>query len=114
MAIICEMHTRQLFKSDFEANAETAYRQHYDRIRELLNDQGRSYLEWSVEDGWPPLCEFLNKPVPHGDFPRGNEAAEFESKALDVDPARFESGRRKALSLGIVLTVLVGVVVALF
>lgn len=31
-------------------------------------------LEWYVEDGWEPLCEFLGKPVPDMKFPRANAA----------------------------------------
>lgn len=32
-------------------------------------------LEWTVEDGWEPLCEFLGKPVPDEPFPHTNTAA---------------------------------------
>lgn len=32
-------------------------------------------LEWTVEDGWEPLCEFLGKPVPNEPFPHVNAAA---------------------------------------
>lgn len=37
-------------------------------------------LEWSVEDGWEPLCEFLGKEVPGEKFPRTNDAAGFEGR----------------------------------
>ena len=37
-------------------------------------------LEWSVEDGWEPLCKFLSKPVPDVPFPRTNDAAGFENR----------------------------------
>jgi hypothetical protein len=29
-------------------------------------------LEWYVGDGWQPLCEFLDKPVPEVEFPHVN------------------------------------------
>ncbi len=29
-------------------------------------------LEWTVEDGWEPLCEFLGKDVPNEPFPHVN------------------------------------------
>lgn len=32
-------------------------------------------LEWSIEDGWEPLCEFLGKPIPKEPFPHTNTAA---------------------------------------
>lgn len=31
-------------------------------------------LEWSVEDGWEPLCKFLGKDVPDEPFPHLNAA----------------------------------------
>lgn len=31
-------------------------------------------LEWHIEDGWEPLCKFLNKPVPNFEFPHANAA----------------------------------------
>ena len=34
-------------------------------------------LTFEVKDGWDPLCEFLDMPVPQGDFPRSNNSAEF-------------------------------------
>jgi hypothetical protein len=33
-------------------------------------------LEWSVEDGWEPLCKFLDKDVPKEDFPHANTRGE--------------------------------------
>lgn len=32
-------------------------------------------LEWYIDDGWEPLCEFLGKPVPDVEFPHANAAA---------------------------------------
>jgi len=34
-------------------------------------------LQFDVRDGWAPLCTFLGKPVPEGDFPRSNSSEEF-------------------------------------
>jgi hypothetical protein len=34
-------------------------------------------LIYGVKEGWNPLCEFLNAPVPTGPFPRTNDRAEF-------------------------------------
>jgi len=32
-------------------------------------------LEFSVQDGWVPLCDFLGVPVPSGAFPHVNDSA---------------------------------------
>jgi hypothetical protein len=37
-------------------------------------------LEWTVHDVWPPLCEFLGKPIPEEPFPHVNTAAGFEGQ----------------------------------
>ena len=29
-------------------------------------------LEWSIDDGWEPLCNFLGKSIPQQDFPHAN------------------------------------------
>ncbi|TDI66377.1 MAG: sulfotransferase family protein [Bacteroidetes bacterium] len=34
-------------------------------------------LIFDVTEGWAPLCEFLNLPIPDGDFPRSNSRNEF-------------------------------------
>ena len=35
-------------------------------------------LEFEVSEGWEPLCEFLDRPVPDKPFPRLNDAAAFQ------------------------------------
>jgi hypothetical protein len=35
-------------------------------------------LVWRAAEGWEPLCEFLELPVPSEEFPRINESAGFE------------------------------------
>src|ERR1700733_15064376 len=43
----------------------------------------RQLLEWSPADGWEPLCEFLERPVPAAPLPRVNDSAAFNA-ALTV------------------------------
>ena len=40
-------------------------------------------LVWSVGDGWEPLCEFLELPVPEMPFPHLNDAKEFGERITD-------------------------------
>ena len=40
-------------------------------------------LVWSVVDGWEPLCEFLELPVPEAEFPRVNDSAQFGDRIID-------------------------------
>jgi hypothetical protein len=34
-------------------------------------------LVFEVRESWQPLCDFLDAPVPDGDFPRTNDREEF-------------------------------------
>ncbi len=40
-------------------------------------------LVWSVADGWEPLCEFLEVPVPETPFPHLNDSKEFGVRIVD-------------------------------
>lgn len=39
-------------------------------------------LEWSPADGWGPLCEFLDRPVPAAPLPRANDSAAFNARLV--------------------------------
>lgn len=41
-------------------------------------------LEWNVEDGWEPLCKFLEKVVPNEPFPHANKASGWENHEAEV------------------------------
>lgn len=41
-------------------------------------------LEWTVEDGWEPLCAFLGKPVPDEPFPHVNAAAGWAGQEMKL------------------------------
>ena len=40
-------------------------------------------LVWNVAEGWAPLCEFLELPVPEVAFPRVNDRTEFLNRIID-------------------------------
>lgn len=42
-------------------------------MRGAALQRGREVFEFSVKDGWRPLCDFLGKEVPATPFPRVNE-----------------------------------------
>lgn len=47
------------------------YVQHYERMRAVAPKE--RLLEWHPKDGWMPLCKFLEKDVPEGEFPKVNQ-----------------------------------------
>ncbi|GJC86043.1 hypothetical protein ColLi_08881 [Colletotrichum liriopes] len=51
-------------------NGKWIYREHCDMIRGMVPPE--RLLEWSVDEGWEPLCKFLGKEVPDAPFPHAN------------------------------------------
>lgn len=41
-------------------------------------------LEWTVEEGWEPLCAFLDKLVPDEPFPHVNDAAGWAGQEMKL------------------------------
>lgn len=74
---VIDMLGEKTFKSTIhdEQAAKSAYLSHVEHMTTSYAD-GR-VLSFDVKDGWEPLCEFLGKPVPDGDFPRSNNSEEF-------------------------------------
>ncbi|VUC24299.1 unnamed protein product [Clonostachys rosea] len=62
-------------------NGRWIYREHNDMIRGLV--PAERLLEWSVEDGWEPLCMFLGKQVPEEEFPHANTRGEGFKERVD-------------------------------
>jgi hypothetical protein len=52
-----------------------AYEAHNEAVKATI--PANQLLVYEVKDGWGPLCEFLNAPVPNEVFPRTNGRAEF-------------------------------------
>lgn len=75
--------------SDFPKNGKAAFRQHYDQVRHLMADRPQDLLEYEVKQGWGPLCEFLQKPIPEQDFPRINDVQDFHLWIRSVERLRI-------------------------
>ncbi|KAL2816036.1 hypothetical protein BDW59DRAFT_175905 [Aspergillus cavernicola] len=71
---MCRTMMPTFFRGSFASNGKWVYEQHVAMIRGLDLPPDR-ILEWSVEDGWEPLCKFLGKDVPDTEFPNGNPPA---------------------------------------
>lgn len=76
---------------------------HYAMVRGMVPED--RLLEWSVDDGWEPLCKFLNKPVPEEPFPHTNTAAGFAGQEKKL-AMRYVMGAVKNL------TIIVGAITA--
>ncbi|OJJ42882.1 hypothetical protein ASPZODRAFT_137025 [Penicilliopsis zonata CBS 506.65] len=63
-------------KDGIERNGKWVYRDHCNTIRGMVSKD--RLLEWTVEDGWEPICSFLDRPVPDEPFPRANDFSAFQ------------------------------------
>jgi hypothetical protein len=76
--------------------ANAAQRYHDEVKRTVPADR---LLVWSVEEGWEPLCEFLDVPVPDTPFPRLNDSAQFGERLIDAALISLQDWRAKEREL---------------
>lgn len=82
------------YRYNFRASGRYVYAEHNAMVRGLMKGREGEFLEWSVEDGWEPLCEFLGKPVPDVPFPSANAGAEFAERVVEVMARRDQKAWR--------------------
>ena len=72
-----EVIVRQTFNGQFtdQTTALAAYRRRTEQVREAI--PAERLLVFDVAEGWEPLCQFLEVPVPDGPFPHLNRQDEF-------------------------------------
>lgn len=86
------------FKGDFETYGKDVFREHYANIRELVPKE--NLLEFKVSQGWEPLCEFLDVPVPSGKFPHTNDTEGFVDRCKARNRAQMYNVAFRALLVG--------------
>ena len=67
---------RRIWSDDFGSweqaadrdHATSCFQAHYDAVRAAV--PADRLVEWSVNDGWTPICKLLDVPVPDEPFPR--------------------------------------------
>ena len=95
----------KMFGGDFGKNGRDLYDRHYEEVEAVLTAEAaqgkqRKVLRWSVEDGWRPLCDFLEVEVPRDEkglevvFPRGNEPGKFAETRKRNHGERYARARR--------------------
>ncbi|KAL8653896.1 MAG: hypothetical protein Q9226_003651 [Calogaya cf. arnoldii] len=61
--------------NDYSETCKGKYLAHYDYVRRVTPKE--RLLEYEVNEGWEPLCRFLVKEVPEGNFPNVNDQNNF-------------------------------------
>ncbi|KAK7943712.1 uncharacterized protein PG986_012825 [Apiospora aurea] len=98
---------------DFAHTGRWALEEHCAMVRGSVRDPDRDLLEWAVEDGWAPLCRFLEKPVPEEPFPNGNSSEEFKARIEELY-AEFNRRADRNMAITIGAIVLLGSFVWMF
>jgi hypothetical protein len=62
------------------ASLARAFERHNAEVQDAFDD----VLVWSPADGWEPICELLEVPVPETPFPRVNDSAGFAERIVDA------------------------------
>jgi hypothetical protein len=57
------------------------YRRHNEEVKASVPPE--RLLVWDVTEGWEPLCQFLDVPVPDTTFPHLNDTKEFADRVID-------------------------------
>lgn len=60
---------------EFLAACRKRYLDHYQHVRDVVPKD--RLLEFRSQDGWVPLCRFLGKDVPNGEYPNVNDRKGF-------------------------------------
>ncbi|KAF2171476.1 hypothetical protein M409DRAFT_63732 [Zasmidium cellare ATCC 36951] len=58
-----------------QSPARRVFLEHYERVKKVT--PRHRLLEYRVQQGWGPICRFLDLPIPDEDFPRINDKKEF-------------------------------------
>lgn len=58
------------------------YREHNRRVRQYFHNEGLELLEFNVEEGWLPLCNFLEMDIPSTRFPHRNSGGKGPAKII--------------------------------
>ena len=65
-------------KQEMQEKARDKYKEHYAFVERVT--PSKQLFKFKLEDGWGPLCKFLDKPIPDVGFPRVNESAALSEK----------------------------------
>lgn len=57
--------------TDIDVTCPALYDKHNATVQKLVPPE--RFLKWGPQDGWEPLCKFLDLPVPEGPVPHINE-----------------------------------------
>ncbi|KAI9928233.1 hypothetical protein MW887_002266 [Aspergillus wentii] len=73
---------KHFFNDNFEENGRKAYEAHYASVKAMVPPE--RLLVYKVSEGWEPLCQFLEQPIPSQPYPTGNNIKIFQRRFKDA------------------------------
>ncbi|OJD18962.1 hypothetical protein AJ78_01074 [Emergomyces pasteurianus Ep9510] len=86
------------FKGDFPNKGKQVYLNHVDEVRSLAPKE--RFLEYKIDEGWGPLCEFLGEEIPDTPFPRGNDMQGFVERCRTRNRRQIMNAGFQAVAVG--------------
>ncbi|KAK8162914.1 P-loop containing nucleoside triphosphate hydrolase protein [Phyllosticta citrichinensis] len=86
------------FKGDFKKHGKQVFIDHYADVRALVPPE--RLLEYRMGQGWEPLCDFLEVPVPDKKFPHTNDTDGFVERCRGRNRAQMMNVALRALVVG--------------
>lgn len=87
------------FKGDFRKYGKQVFEDYYAELRALVPPE--NLLEYKMGQGWEPLCEFLEVPVPQGKkFPHVNDTDGFVDRCKARNRAQMCNVLFRGFALG--------------
>ena len=71
----------------------------FERYNAQVQDDFDDVVVWSPADGWEPICELLELPVPDAPFPQVNDSAMFADRIVDSALAALNASRAEPVGL---------------
>ena len=86
-----------------KASAKKFYDNYYEKVESTIPADRR--IEYSVKDGWGPLCKHLGVAVPTKDFPSSNKSDNFNERVSVRTSQALTRIMWKALTLSLLVAV---------
>jgi hypothetical protein len=99
------------FEGDFLGKGKAIYLAHNKEICDLIPTE--RLLQYKIQDGWDPLCNFLGESVPPEPFPRSNDIGSFIKRCKMRNARQLcNAGLRFFILLVAILSLRMGVQIA--
>ncbi|KAK9849029.1 hypothetical protein MYU51_014867 [Penicillium brevicompactum] len=86
------------FQGDFLNKGKEVYNEHVSEVRSLVHPE--RLLEYNIDDGWGPLCEFLEEEIPDTSFPSGNDIADFHKRCSTRNRHQIMNVALRVITIG--------------